>query len=314
MVCCTFLDFSSLITYFRQMSGYRRSRELMGMRLRELRRAAPWTGRQLAEQLGWHPSKISKIESGRQTASEADVTSWARACGAGAELPELLAGLRTIDDQYVEFRRMFRHGQRAKQEEISRLEDEVGLIRNFESAFVPGLLQTPEYARIRLAEGLESLGAPDDVDEAVAARLRRQQSLYRSDKRHHFVITEAVLRYQVCPPDVLAEQLDRLVSATMVGTLRFGIIPFDQPLPVAPVHGFHLYGDQIAYVEYLTGELRVTEPAQLTVFLSAFGQLAQVARYGVRARELVVRALTDITSTVTEVMLPDESSGVPTAP
>jgi transcriptional regulator with XRE-family HTH domain len=278
----------------------------MGVRLRELRRAARLTGRQLAEELGWHPSKISKIESGRQTASESDVTVWAHACGADAELSDLLAGLRAIDDQYIEFRRMFRNGQRAKQMEISRLESEVDIVRNFEPTFMPGLLQTPGYARIRLAEGLDVLGAHDDVDEAVSARLRRQQSLYRSDRRHHFVITEAVLRYRVCPRDVLAEQLDRLVAATMLGTLRLGVIPFDQPLPVAPVHGFHLYGDQIVFVEYLTGELKVTEPGQLKVFMSAFGQLAQIARYGASARELILDALRDLTAESAEVQLPDD--------
>jgi transcriptional regulator with XRE-family HTH domain len=276
----------------------------LGVRLRELRRGARLTGRQLAEELGWHPSKISKIESGRQTASETDVTAWAHACDADTQLPDLLAGLRAIDDQYVEFRRMFRHGQRAKQVEIGRLEGETDIVRNFESAFVPGLLQTPGYARVRLAEGLDLLGAQDDVDEAVAVRLRRQQALYRSDRRHHFVITEAVLRYRVCPVDVLAEQLDRLVAATMLGTLRLGVIPFDQPLPVAPVHGFHLFGDQIVFIEYLTGELKVTEPSQIRSLMSAFGQLAQVARYGVQARELILAALRDLTAETTEIRLP----------
>lgn len=284
----------------------------MGVRLRELRRGAQLTGRQLAEELHWHPSKISKIESGRQTASESDVTAWAHVCGADAELSDLLVGLRAIDDQYVEFRRMFRNGQRAKQLEIGRLEGEVDIVRNFEPAFIPGLLQTPSYARVRLAEGLEVLGAQDDVDEAVAARLRRQESLYRSDRRHHFVITEAVLRYQVCPRDVLAEQLDRLVAATMLGTLRLGVIPFDQPLPIAPVHGFHLYGDQIVFVEYLTGELKVTELGQLKVFMSAFGQLAQVARYGARARKLIIDALRNLTVKSSEVLLPeDEEDAAP---
>lgn len=266
----------------------------MGARLRELRRSARLTGRQLAEQLGWHPSKVSKIESGRQTASEADVTAWARTCGAATELPDLLAGLRVIDDQYVEFRRMFRGGQRARQLEIGQLEEEVDIVRNFEPAFVPGLLQTPGYARVRMAEGLEGLGAPDDVDEAVTARLQRQQVLYRSNRRHHFVITEAVLRYRACPPEVLAEQLDRLVAATTLGTIRLGVIPFEQPLPVAPVHGFHLYGERVAFVEHLTGELKLTQPRELRAYLSAFAQLGSVARYGAAARALIVAALQDL--------------------
>jgi transcriptional regulator with XRE-family HTH domain len=276
------------------MSGFQRSREAMGSRLRELRRSAQLTGRQLAERLSWHPSKISKIESGRQTATEADVRVWAQACEAAEALPDLLAGLRVIDDQYIEFRRMFRAGQRAKQEEIGRLEDDVDIVRNFEPAFIPGLLQTPAYARVRLAEGLDLIGAPDDVDAAVAARIQRQQALYRPGRRHHFVITEAVLRYRLCPPDVLAEQLDRLVAATTLQTLRLGVIPFDQPLPIAPVHGFHLHGERVVFVEHLTGELKLTQPEELRTYLAVFARLGSVARYGAQARALIVAALEDL--------------------
>jgi transcriptional regulator with XRE-family HTH domain len=291
------LDVPRFGTYFQVMSGFQRAREALGARLREIRRSAHLTGRQLAESQGWHPSKVSKIESGRQTASSADVTAWAAACGFADQTGELLATLQVMDDQYLEFRRMFRSGQRGKQVELSRLESETEVVRNFESVFVPGLLQTPGYARSRLAEGLEAMGAPDDVDEAVAARMARQQVLYRatsSRRRHHFVITEAVLRYRLCATDALAEQLDRLVAATALTTIRFGVIPFSQPLPVAPVHGFHLYDDHVVYVEHLTGELKLTEPAEVRTYLAAFGQLAGIAVYGAQARGLIVRALGDL--------------------
>lgn len=279
------------------MSGFQRAREALGARLREIRRSAQLTGRQLAESQGWHPSKVSKIESGRQTASESDVAAWATACGVPDQTGELLASLRVLDDQYLEFRRMFRGGQRAKQVELGRLESGTEVVRNFESVFVPGLLQTPGYARARLAEGLEAIGAPDDVDEAVAARMARQQVLYRSSpplRRHHFVVTEAVLHYRLCAVDALAEQLDRLVAATALTSIRFGVIPFARALPVAPVQGFHLYDDQVVYVEHLTGELKLTEPADVRVYLSAFGQLAGVAAYGAEARALIVATLNEL--------------------
>ncbi len=277
------------------MSGFQQAREALGIRLRELRRAAGLTGRDLALAQGWHASKVSKIETGRQTPSEADVGAWAGACGAAAEVEDLLASLRVLDGQYVEFRRMFRGGQRAKQAELGRIEGDTEVVRNFEAVFVPGLLQTAGYARVRLAEGLDVIGAPDDVDEAVAARMIRQQALYRPGRRHHFVVTEAVLRYRLCPPEVLAEQLDRLVAATTLGTIRFGVIPFTRLLPVAPVHGFHLYDDQVVYVEHLTGELKLTQPSELRAYLGAFGALAGVAAYGGEARSLIVAALRALT-------------------
>lgn len=276
------------------MSGFLEAREALGARLRELRVAANLTGRQLAESQGWHPSKVSKIELGRQTPSVADISAWAAQCGVPEEIEELTASQRVLDGHYVEFRRLFRAGQRAKQVELGELEERTEVLRNFEAVFVPGLLQTPGYARVRLAEGLEAMGAPDDVDEAVAARMIRQQVLYRPGRRHHFVITEAVLRYRLCPPQMLAEQLDRLVSATTVPTLRLGVIPFAALLPVAPVHGFHLYDEEVVYLEHLTGEMKLTQPSQVRAYLTAFAQLANVAEYGAAARELIVAALHDL--------------------
>lgn len=69
--------------------------------------------------------------------------------------------------------------------------------------FIPGLLQTAEYARARFAQSVTVFKVPNDIDEAVAARVRRQEMLYRPDKRFHFVLTEATLRYRLCAPAVM---------------------------------------------------------------------------------------------------------------
>jgi len=277
------------------VSSFQRAREALGLRLRELRRDARLTGRQLAASHGWHPSKVSKIEGGKQTPSEADIEGWAQACGQPDMIGELTATLRTLEGQYVEFRRMFRTGQRARQEAIAEIEEETAFTRNFENVFVPGLLQTPEYARHRFGEALEEIGAaPDDLDDAVAARMRRQQMLYRSGRKFHFVVTEAVLRYRLCPPDVLAGQLDRLVSLSTLKAIHFGVIPFEVRLPVAPVHGFHLYDERVVFVEHFTAELKLTQPSEIATYLTLFGQLADAARYGTAARAVITRALDDL--------------------
>jgi transcriptional regulator with XRE-family HTH domain len=280
------------------VSSFQRAREALGVRLRELRRDGRLTGRQLAAAHGWHPSKVSKIEGGKQTPSEDDLSAWARACGRPELTGELIASLRTLEGQYVEFRRMFRAGQRAMQDAISEIEGDTAFLRNFESVFVPGLLQTPEYARSRLAEQLDEIGAADDVDEAVAARMQRQQVLYRTGRRFHFVITEAVLRYRLCPPEVLAGQLDRLVSLSTLTTIRFGVIPFEAQLPVAPVHGFYLYDERMVQVEHLTAELKLTQPSEIGTYIRFFGQLAETARYGAGARAIITRALADLMASI----------------
>lgn len=276
------------------MAGFQRAREALGLRLRELRRDARLTGRQLAASTGWHPSKVSKIEGGRQTPSEEDIGAWARACGAPGLAGELVASLRTLDEQYVEFRRLFRAGQRARQDALAQAEDGSERVRNFEPVFVPGLLQTPEYARARLAERREEIGAPDDIDAAVAARMARQQVLYRPGTRFCFVITEAVLRYRLCPPEVMAGQLDRLVVLTTFPVIRFGVIPFEAELPAAPVHGFHLYDDRVVCVEQFTAELTLAQPGEITAYARLFTRFAEAAHYGAGARGIITRALADL--------------------
>jgi Domain of unknown function (DUF5753) len=164
--------------------------------------------------------------------------------------------------------------------------------------FVPGLLQTADYARARLEEGLAEIGAADDVDDAVAARMPRQQVLYRSGRRFHFVMTESALRYRLCPAEVMAGQLDRLVSVATMKTIRFGVIPFEVQLPVAPVHGFWIYDDRLVYVEHLTAELKLTQPTEIATYMALFTKLAEVARYDADARAVITRALADLVATM----------------
>ncbi|MEV6156042.1 helix-turn-helix transcriptional regulator [Nonomuraea sp. NPDC052129] len=269
------------------MSTYERARDALGIRLRELRRDARLTGQQLAEAHGWHRTKIYKIEGGKQTPSDADLEAWAATCHVPEQTPELIAALRSLEGQYVEFRRMFRRGMAAQQQTFAEAEAEAAIIRNFESCFVPGLLQTPEYARYRLQEAITSDGAHDDLDESVAARMARQQILYAPGRRFHFVITESVLRLQLCPPEVLAGQLDKLAVASTLRTVRFGVIPFTAAFPVAPVHGFWIFDDRWVSVETVTAALTVTQAPEVGTYLRTFARLADVAIYGREARALI---------------------------
>ena len=280
------------------MSSFQRAREALGIRLRELRRDAQLTGKQLAERNGWHPSKVSKIEGGKQTPVDADLQAWARSCGQPGIARELITSLRTLESHYVEHRRLFSTGMSAQQRAFPELEDETALVRNFENVFVPGLLQTPEYARSRLAEGVEYDGAPDDLDEAVGVRMQRQQILYRTGKRFHFVITEAVLRYRLCPPEVMLGQLDRLVTLSTMPTIRFGVIPFEAKLPLAPVHGFWLMDERVVIVENFTASQNLTQVSEVSAYVRIFDQFASAARYDSDARSITTRALADLSASM----------------
>jgi len=279
------------------VSSFQRAREALGNRLREMRLDAHLTGRDLADSAGWAPSKVSKIEAGRQTPSDADLTLWARICDRDAVVDELIASLRSLEQQYVEFRRMFRAGLPSRQRSIGDIEAKTTLTRNFEPCFVPGLLQTAQYARYRFTEGDPGdteRGVPKsetEVDEAIAARMERQQILHRGDKKFHFVMTEAVLHYQVCPPDVMAGQLGHLISMTTLPTIRVGIIPFTTTLTVGPIHGFYLYDNNLVLVELFTAVLNVSQTDEIAAYEHVFGHLAEAAVYGAEARTLLTRML-----------------------
>lgn len=135
------------------MSSYQGAKEALGVRFRELRLDARLTGRQLAASQNWNPSKVSKIEAGRQKPTDADLEAWTNTCGRPELYLELVASLRSLEEMYVEFRRLFRAGLASQQTARGRLERTTTLTRNFEHCFVPGLLQTAEYARYRLGEG-----------------------------------------------------------------------------------------------------------------------------------------------------------------
>ena len=85
-------------------SSVHQAREALGHRLRDIRKDAGLTGRRLALLAGWHSSKISKIEYGKQTPSEDDIRIWCELADAGDQIPDLIAAVRHIESMYVEWR------------------------------------------------------------------------------------------------------------------------------------------------------------------------------------------------------------------
>jgi transcriptional regulator with XRE-family HTH domain len=277
------------------------ARDALGKRLRELRSAADLSGRQLAESLSWPPSKVSKLENGRQTPTDDDIRSWAGATGSEGEAEALLASLHTLEVQHAEWQRQLKTGLKPHQQEIAELDAHTRLFRAFESTFIPGLLQTAEYARYRFAQSITVFKVRNDINEAVAARVQRQEILYRPDKRFHLVLTEAALRYRLCPPEVMIGQLDRLVSLTSLPNVKLGIIGFETAYVVAPAHGFWILDSDRVMVETFSAELNLAQPGEISLYSGIFESLAAVASYGRSARAIINRVIEDLA--------PEESEG-----
>jgi transcriptional regulator with XRE-family HTH domain len=279
------------------VTSVQQARQALGLRLRELRRHSGLTGRELAGQLGWPASKISKLENGHQTPTDGDLRAWANATGAERVVAELVASLHTLESQHAEWRRQLRGGLRSHQVELARLDEKTKLFRALESTFIPGLLQTAEYARARFAQSIRVLKVPNDVDEAVRVRLQRQEILYQSDKRFHFLLTEAVLRYRLCPVEVMLAQLDRLVALSAMRNVRLGIIPFETLYSVAPAHGFWLLDEDLVIVETFSAELHLAQPPEIALYSAIFDRLAAIASYGRDARAVITRVIEDLSGT-----------------
>lgn len=278
------------------MASVQQAREALGSRLRQVRKRADLTGAVLAERLGWPHSKISKLENGRQTPSDADIRGWCRECGeSGAEeLEGLLASLHTLETRHAEWRRLLRGGAHGHQNEIAAINARTRVFLAFETCVVPGLLQTGAYARAVFAELISSQGLPNDIDAAAAARMASQDVLYDPAKRFHIVITEAALRYRLCPPNVMLAQLDRLVAATGLPNMRFGIISNRTAYTRIPSHGFWVHDAHTVLVETFTAELNLAQPEEVQAYTAAFRRFASIASYGTQARTILTGLMDEL--------------------
>jgi transcriptional regulator with XRE-family HTH domain len=215
-------------------------------RLREARLAAGMQAKDLAAALKWDPAKLSKTESAERTAvTEADVRAWAAATGMSDDdrddTLDLLARFKANEKTW---RERMRNGRRSVQVQYNRLYQDCTRFRIFQTVWVPGILQTPDYARQTFI-GLNELDpdTPKDVEADVMARMARREYLYDSAKRFEVILTEAVLRTLIVDPDVMRSQLVRLEDVMDLPNVRLGILPQGVRLQTAPQSSFVMYDD-----------------------------------------------------------------------
>jgi transcriptional regulator with XRE-family HTH domain len=260
--------------------------------LREVRLRAGLSGKDLSRLSGWQASKVSRLETARQLPTEPDVLRWSEVCGAGAAgRDELLALREAATGAHRAWQHRARQGLPAVQADYNDLVARSHSVRHFETTWVPGLLQTPGYARAVLVAltDLAGIAAPDaDLDAAVALRMQRQQHLYDTGRRFEFLVTEPVLRWGFCPTGVMRTQLDRLRGVIGLPHVRFGIVPQDAPIRTPPQNAFQLY-DDAAVVETFVAE-STHSPEDSAAYARVLDRLWDDAVEGDPAIELLDRA------------------------
>lgn len=261
--------------------------------LREIRKDAELTARQVAQAAGWHESKCSRIENARTIPSPADIRAWCKICGVPDQATDLTATLRAIDSMYVEWRRQVPAGMRRVQEASLPLWERTRQFRIYEPGVIPGLFQTAGYARARMGRIVEFNGIPDDLDAAVAARLERQRVLRRGDHQFAVVLEEWALRSRIGSREMMAAQLAHLSQELALPAVSLGIIPVSAARTMWSSPGFWIFDESRVLVETPAAELAITQPREIAVYLRTFHELAAMAVYGSRARELISRAVAD---------------------
>lgn len=161
------------------------------------------------------------------------------------------------------------------------LEEEATLIRAYEPHYVPGLLQTEGYARAVLGAGLRDSG---EIERRLAMRMQRQELLARPGGPELWVVMdETVLRRPVAPPEVMQDQVDRLIDAVVMPNVRLQVVPFALCVHEGMYGPFHIFRfpfpelPDIAYAENVLGAVYLDQYDDVTAFAEALDRMSAQA-------------------------------------
>ncbi|WP_116951624.1 helix-turn-helix domain-containing protein [Jiangella endophytica] len=272
-------------------SSVQQARQLLADRLRELREQAGLTGRDHAHACGWHGAKTSRIENGKTAPSADDIRTWCRTTGADDLAADLVESLRAVEGMFIEWRRMKRNGLRRAQESRTPLYERTRRFRAYSSHLLPGMIQTPAYTEHVLGSIQRRRGLVDDVEQALAARVKRQRLLHRGGRVFAFLVEESLLNTGVGGPDVMADQLRHLTEVASLPNVSLGIVPARPDRDVWPVEDFWIYDSAQVNVELVSGYLTIAQPGEIALYTDTFTQFAELAVYGNEARALIRAAL-----------------------
>ncbi|WP_405662840.1 helix-turn-helix domain-containing protein [Streptomyces sp. NBC_00079] len=160
------------------------------------------------------------------------------------------------------------------------LESGATTLRTYEPHYVTGLLQTHAYARAVLRGGLPN-GSEEDLERRVDLRLRRQGLLDRSDAPTLWVVMEeAVLHRVVSSPEVMREQIDRLLEVSELEHVSVDVVPFAAGAHVGACAPFTYFRFEerelpdIVYSEILSGAMYLDQRSDVAAHLEAHNRMS----------------------------------------
>ncbi|MER7453118.1 helix-turn-helix transcriptional regulator [Nocardia beijingensis] len=248
----------------------------LGSRLRQLREGCGISREAAGDAIRGSHAKISRLELGRTGFKERD-------------LHDLLSLYGVVDP--AERETYFELARRANDpgwwqhysdllpawfETYIGLEQAATTIRTYEAQFVPGLLQTADYARAVI-----QLGNSDETERRVAIRMRRQQILYRAAAPTLWaVIDENALRRPVGGVEVLREQIEHLVTMAERPSIRIQVLPYAAGGHSAAGGPFSILRfpepelPDIVYTEQLTSSLYFDKQRDVELYMSVMNRIS----------------------------------------
>jgi hypothetical protein len=255
-------------------------RILVGAQLRRLREERGLTRAEAGQPIRGSESKISRMELGRVSFKERDVLDLLTLYGVHDEHERATLLARVQEANAPSWWHPYSDITPNWFQRYLGLEATAALIRAYEVQFVPGLLQTEEYARavVRLGHGT---ARPEDVERRVRLRMERQQALNRPDPPTLWaVVDEAALRRPVGGHRVMRDQLEALVAiVTKTPHVKLQVVPLASGGHAAAGGSFtilrfpHEELPDLVYIEQLTSALYLEKPEDVDCYFDAVSRL-----------------------------------------
>jgi hypothetical protein len=144
---------------------------------------------------------------------------------------------------------------------------------------------------------IDFLGTPNDLDEAVAARMERQRVLRHPRKRFVAVLEEQALRTWFGTAETQARQLEHLLAVMARPNVVVGIVPMMIERAAVASTGFWIFDDiALVALETPTASIEVTRPQEQALYARMFDVLKASALFGEAARQLVTATLDELSA------------------
>ncbi|MFD7619906.1 helix-turn-helix domain-containing protein [Streptomyces sp. NPDC059802] len=269
-------------------------RRRLAIELKKLRDESGLTCNQVGKELDWSGSKVNRLETGQGRVQPSDVDALCRFYGTADALRELLMSLAKESKTKGWWHA---HGDAVPSwfSVYVGLEQAASDLRSYQGEFIPGLLQTAEYAT-ELSRASADL-ADDEIQRLVDVRMRRQQLLTAEAPPDFWaVIHESTLRHVVGDRSVMAGQLGRILQFVKLRNVTVQVLPYDAgAYPVTgpfTVLGFPEQEDpDVVYREGLTDSVYLESAADVSLYAKAFDHLRALALSPERSSSLIRKTL-----------------------